>query len=41
MTFELFQMLTLKELNRHNDIEALVFYQSSTLRPLVEALNIK
>lgn len=40
-TFELFQALTLKELHRQNDIEALVFYYGFTLRPLVEALRIK
>ncbi len=39
--FELFQVLTLKELNRGNSIEALVFYLSSTYRPLVEVLRIK
>jgi hypothetical protein len=39
--FDLFQVLTLKELNRRNTIEALAFYQSYTLRPLVEALRIK
>jgi hypothetical protein len=39
--FDLFQMLTLKELNRHNDVEALMFYHSYTLRPLVELLRIK
>ncbi len=41
VTFDLFQPLTLKELHRHNDIEALVFYQSAMLRPLVEVLRIK
>ncbi len=40
-TFELFQVLVLKELNRHHSIEALAFYQGFTLRPLVEALRIK
>jgi len=39
-TFEMFQALTLKELNRHKDIIALPFYFSMTLRPLVEALRI-
>lgn len=39
--FELFQPLTLKELNRHNAIEAMAFYQAYTLRPLVEALRIR
>jgi hypothetical protein len=41
VTFDLFQILTLKELERHNDIEALAFYQSFTLRPLTEALRIR
>lgn len=41
VTFELFQTLTLKELNRHNDIEALAFYQSYTLRPLVQVLRMQ
>lgn len=40
VTFDLFQSLTLKELNRHNPIEALAFYNGYTLRPLVEALRI-
>ena len=41
VTFDLFQILTLKELERRNDIEALAFYQGYTLRPLVEALRIR
>jgi hypothetical protein len=41
VTFDLFQVLTLKELKRHNDIEAFSFYQSFTLRPLIEALRIR
>jgi hypothetical protein len=40
ITFELFQILTLKELNRGNLIEALNFYHNFTLRPLVEVLRI-
>ena len=40
VTFDLFQSLTLKELNRHNTIEALAFYNGYTLRPLIEALRI-
>lgn len=40
-TFELFQVLTLKELNRQKETIALPFYFSMTLRPLVEALRIK
>ena len=38
--FDLFQVLTEKELNRGNVIEAAAFYQSYTLRPLVQALRI-
>jgi hypothetical protein len=38
--FDMFQILTEKELNRGNDIEAAAFYQSYTLRPLVQALRI-
>jgi hypothetical protein len=41
VSFDLFQILTLKELDRRNDIEALAFYQSFTLRPLTEALRIQ
>ncbi len=40
-TFEFFQVLTLKELNRGNDIEALSYYIGYTYRPLVEVLRIK
>ncbi len=40
-TFDLFQVLTLKELNRGNDITALSFYMGYTYRPLVEVLRIK
>lgn len=40
-TFDLFQVLTLKELERGNLIEALVFYQNYTLRPLIEALRLR
>lgn len=39
-TFDLYQVLTLKEVHRGHDIEALSFYQSFTLRPLIEALRI-
>ena len=39
--FHLFQTLILKELPRKNYIEALTFYHSYTLRPLVEMLRIK
>lgn len=38
--FDLFQTLTLKELHRHNNIEAISFYFGHTLRPLVELLRI-
>jgi hypothetical protein len=40
-TFELFQVLTLKELNRGNYIEALSYYITYTYKPLVEVLRIK
>jgi hypothetical protein len=40
-TFDLFQILTLKELNRGNTLDALQYYLSFTLRPLVEALRIQ
>lgn len=36
----LFQTLTLKELHRGNHIEAVAFYHTFTLRPLVEILRI-
>jgi hypothetical protein len=38
--FDLFQILTLKELNRGNTIEAVAFYHSYTIRPLINALRI-
>ena len=41
VTFDLFQVMTLKELNRGNDIEAFSYYLAYTYRPLVEALRIK
>ena len=41
MTFDLFQFLTLKEINRGNDLEAISFYYRFTLNPLVEVLRIK
>lgn len=41
VTFELFQPMALKELNRGNAIEAIAFYQSWVLRPLVELLHIQ
>lgn len=40
-TFELFKVLTLKELNRKKDIIAFPYYFSMTLRPLIEVLRIK
>lgn len=39
--FKMFQVLTLKELNRGNDMEALSYYMGTTFRPLVEVLRIK
>lgn len=41
VTFDLFQSTVTKELNRGNGVEALQFYQSMTLRPLLEALRIQ
>lgn len=41
VTFDLFQVLTLKELHRGNWLEALAYYQGYTLRPLVEVLNMR
>lgn len=41
VTFDLFQVLTLKEINRGNDIEALSYYMTYTYKPLVEVLRIK
>ena len=38
--FELFKILTRKELNRNNEIEAVGFYHAYTLRPLLQALRI-
>ncbi len=40
-TFALFQVLSLKELNRGNYIEAFTYYLSYTYRPLVEVLRMK
>ena len=40
-TFDMFQPLTLKELNRGNLIEAVSYYHGHTLRPLVEILRIQ
>jgi len=39
--FKLFQVLTLKELNRGNTLTALSFYMAYTFRPLVEILRTK
>ncbi len=39
-TFELFRILTWKEIHRRHDLEAMAYYQSFTLRPLVELLRI-
>ena len=41
VTFEMYQILTLKELNRGNTLEALAFYSGYTLRPLVEVLRMR
>ena len=41
ITFPLFQVLTLKELKRGNDVEAMSYYISYTYRPLLEVLRIK
>ncbi|MFN2199034.1 MAG: nucleotidyltransferase domain-containing protein [Anaerolineales bacterium] len=40
-TFDLFRILARKEINRGNALDALVYYQNFTLRPLVELLRIK
>ena len=39
-SFEMFQVLTEKEIHRGNFIEAISFYYSFTLRPLIEVLRI-
>lgn len=39
--FDLYQILTEKEIQRGNHLEALMFYYAFTLRPLVEALRIR
>jgi hypothetical protein len=39
--FELYQILTEKEIQRGNHLEAFVFYMAFTLRPLVEVLRIR
>lgn len=39
--FPMFQVLTLKELNRHNSLEAFSFYHGYTIRPLIELLRIR
>jgi hypothetical protein len=41
VTFEMYQILTLKELHRGNTLEALGFYNGYTLRPLVEVLRMR
>lgn len=38
--FDLFGILTDKEVNRGNDIEAVAFYQAYTLRPLLQLLRM-
>jgi len=40
-TFELFRVLVWKEIHRGHALEALAYYQSFTLRPLVELLRIR
>ena len=40
-TFEMFQELTLKELARGQDLDALHYYLGMTLRPLTELLRIR
>ncbi len=39
--FPLFQPFVLKEIHRGNPVEALMYYHSSTLRPLLELLRIR
>lgn len=39
--FDMFQVMTEKEINRGNAVEAMSYYQGLTLRPLIEALRIK
>jgi hypothetical protein len=39
-TFDLYQCMVTKEIYRQNPLDALMFYNSCTLRPLVEALRI-
>lgn len=39
--FNLYQFLIDKELNRNNHIEAMAFYQSFTLNPLLEVIRIR
>jgi hypothetical protein len=41
VTFEMYRILTLKELSRGNTLEALAFYNGYTLRPLVEVLRMR
>lgn len=41
VTFDLFQILILKELYRQNYMEAVSFYHRFTLQPLIEVLRIK
>jgi hypothetical protein len=39
-TFDMFQVLSTKEIHRGNSIEAIQFYYNYTLRPLVEVLRM-
>ncbi len=41
VTFPLFQVFTLKEVNRGAKLDALGYYQGFTLRPLVEVLRMR
>ena len=40
-TFDLYQCMVTKEVFRQNPLDALMFYQGMTLRPLVEVLRIR
>ncbi len=40
-TFEMFKVLTLKEVRRDNPVEAFSYYYGMTFRPLVEVLRMK
>ena len=40
-TFDLYQCMVTKEVHRQHPLDALMFYNSCTLRPLIEALRIR